>query len=147
MKPAFLITVCVSLTTCTVALAQTSPYSPQAPISGMPLASWDSGSETSAPPSGPSGTNASECTMGSCLETSRGAPGHIWAEAEYLLWWMKGASLPPLITASPAGTPAAQAGVLGAPSTTILFGDTRVNDEVRSGVRFTLGGWLNDCHS
>jgi hypothetical protein len=60
---------------------------------------------------------------------------------------MKGASLPPLITASPAGTPAAQAGVLGAPSTVILFGDTRVNDEVRSGVRFTLGGWLNDCHT
>jgi hypothetical protein len=60
---------------------------------------------------------------------------------------MKGAALPPLITASPAGTPATQAGVLGAPNTVILFGGTRVNDDVRSGVRFTLGGWLNDCHT
>jgi hypothetical protein len=66
---------------------------------------------------------------------------------EYLLWWMKGAALPPLITASPAGTPAAQAGVLGAPNTVILYGGTHVNDEVRSGVRLTLGGWLNDCHT
>jgi hypothetical protein len=76
-----------------------------------------------------------------------GAPGRVWAEAEYLLWWMKGTALPPLITASPAGTPAPQAGVLGAPSTVILFGATSVNDEVRSGGRFTLGGWLNDCHT
>jgi hypothetical protein len=60
---------------------------------------------------------------------------------------MKGAALPPLVTASPAGTPAPQAGVLGAPSTTILFGGNRVNDEARSGVRFTLGGWLDDCQT
>jgi hypothetical protein len=60
---------------------------------------------------------------------------------------MKGAALPPLVTTSPAGTPATQAGVLGAPGTTILFGGNSVNDEVRSGFRFTLGGWLNDCHT
>jgi hypothetical protein len=59
---------------------------------------------------------------------------------------MKGDALPPLITASPASTPATQAGVLGAPTTTVLFGGTHVNDEVRSGFRFTLGGWLDDCH-
>jgi hypothetical protein len=60
---------------------------------------------------------------------------------------MKGAALPPLVTAAPAGTPAAQAGVLGAPTTTVLFGGNDVNDGVRSGMRFTLGGWLNDCHT
>jgi hypothetical protein len=147
MKPVFLITLCVSLTTCTVALAQSSPYSPQAPISGMPLASLDSPSGTSAPPSCPAGTNADQCTVGSYLETSKGAPECIWAEAEFLLWWMKGAHLPPLITASPASTPATQAGVLGAPTTTVLFGGNRVNDEVRSGFRFTLGAWLGDCHT
>jgi hypothetical protein len=37
--------------------------------------------------------------------------------------------------------------VLGAPGTVILFGGTSVNDEVRSGVRLTLGGWLNDCQT
>jgi hypothetical protein len=58
---------------------------------------------------------------------------------------MKGASLPPLITTSPAGTPAAQAGVLGAPGTVVLFGGSSVNDEARSGFRVTLGVWLDDC--
>jgi hypothetical protein len=37
--------------------------------------------------------------------------------------------------------------VLGAPTTTVLFGGNRVNDDVRSGVRLTLGSWLNDCHT
>jgi hypothetical protein len=35
--------------------------------------------------------------------------------------------------------------VLGAPGTVTLFGGDRVNDDLRSGGRFTLGGWLNDC--
>ena len=71
----------------------------------------------------------------------------IWVETEYLWWWMRGAALPPLITASPADTPATQAGVLGAPTTAILFGDNRVNDNGRSGGRFTLGAWLNECRT
>jgi hypothetical protein len=75
------------------------------------------------------------------------APARFWAEAEYLLWWMKGAALPPLVTTSPPGTPLSQAGVLGAPGTLILFGDNSVNDEARSGVRITLGGWLDDCQT
>jgi hypothetical protein len=73
--------------------------------------------------------------------------GRIWADAEYLLWWMKGVSLPPLVTASPAGTAAAQAGVLGAPGTVVLFGGNHVNDDARSGFRITLGGWLDDCQT
>ena len=75
-----------------------------------------------------------------------GARTCIWAETDYLLWWMRGAALPPLITTSPSGTPATQAGVLGAPGTAILFGGNRVNDDVRSGARFTLGAWLDDSH-
>jgi hypothetical protein len=71
----------------------------------------------------------------------------MWGDAEYLLWWMKGAALPPLVTTSPPGTPANQAGVLGAPGTAILFGNSRVNDDVRSGGRFTVGYWLNDCQT
>jgi hypothetical protein len=69
----------------------------------------------------------------------------IWGCAEYLLWWVKGDRLPPLVTTSPAGTPLADAGILGLPSTTVLIGDSRVNDDVRSGGRFTLGTWL-DCN-
>jgi hypothetical protein len=69
----------------------------------------------------------------------------VWAEVEYLLWWMKGDRLPPLVTSSPAGTPQSQAGVLGAPGTAVLFGGSSVNDDLRSGGRFTLGSWLDDC--
>jgi Putative beta barrel porin-7 (BBP7) len=68
-----------------------------------------------------------------------------WIRADYLGWWLTGSQLPPLVTASPPGTPRAQAGVLGAPGTQVLFGDEMVNDDFRSGVRITLGGWLDDC--
>ena len=71
--------------------------------------------------------------------------GRVWAAAEYLLWWTKGQHAPPLVTTSPAGTPAAQAGVLGQPGTTVLFGGP-LNDGLRSGGRFSLGYWLDDCH-
>jgi len=67
-----------------------------------------------------------------------------WGGAEYLLWWMQGDKLPPLVTASPPGTALADAGVLGVPGTRVLFGDSRVNDDLRSGGRFTLGYWLDD---
>jgi len=71
----------------------------------------------------------------------------VWASAEYLLWWTKGDRLPPLLTTSPPGTPLADAGVLGRPGTSVLFGDERVNDDARSGGRFTLGFWLNCAHT
>lgn len=72
-----------------------------------------------------------------------GPPGRFWIGADYLLWWTRSSGLPPLLTTSPAGTPQAQAGVLGLPSTSVLFGDTGVNDRMRSGARFNLGYWLN----
>src|SRR5262245_62715161 len=50
--------------------------------------------------------SAPEWYGGDCLpcpegEAVCGPCGRIWAEADYLLWWMKGASLPPLVTTSP----------------------------------------------
>ena len=73
--------------------------------------------------------------------------GRVWISAEYLLWWTNGDRLPPLLTTSPAGTPLVDAGVLGRPGTSVLFGDDRVNDGVRSGGRFTGGFWLNAAHT
>lgn len=67
-----------------------------------------------------------------------------WLGAEFLWWSGKGDRLPPLITTSPPGTPIEQAGVLGTPGATILFGDDRVNEEWRPGVRISGGLWLND---
>src|SRR5262249_44339784 len=67
--------------------------------------------------------------------------GRVWAEADFLLWWMRGASLPPLVTTSPAGTPISQAGVLGGTGTTTLFGDSTVNGDLRAGGRIAVGCW------
>jgi hypothetical protein len=63
----------------------------------------------------------------------------VWVQAEYLLWWLRGNPLPPLVTTSPAETPQSEAGVLGAPNTRVLFGGGRVDDEARSGFRTSLG--------
>jgi hypothetical protein len=71
------------------------------------------------------------------------ASGRLYGDAEYLVWWMRGAALPPLVTASPPGTPISQAGLLGSPGTIPVFGQSTVNDDARSGMRFTLGGWVD----
>jgi hypothetical protein len=73
-----------------------------------------------------------------------GPAGHFWVGLDYLLWQVKGDSLPPLVTTSPAGTPRAQAGVEGTPGVSTLFGGSHVNDDWRSGGRVRVGSWL-DC--
>lgn len=67
---------------------------------------------------------------------------HFWAYHDYLGWWVKGDRVPPLVTSATPGTPVATAGVLGEPTTGVLFGDQRVNDGFRSGARITIGGWV-----
>ena len=65
--------------------------------------------------------------------------GTFWIRGEYLHWWTDGLKVPPLVTSSPAGTPQNQAGILGQPSTSVLFGDADLNDDSRSGGRFAFG--------
>lgn len=72
-----------------------------------------------------------------CCEDAGGA--HWWFTADHLFAWVRGMPLPPLVTTSPPGTPAALAGVLGQPGTAILFGDERVNEDVRNGLRLGAG--------
>jgi hypothetical protein len=69
-----------------------------------------------------------------------------WVDMDYLVWNVKGDRLPPLVTASPAGTPLPSAGVLGASGTTVLFGDSSVNDGWRSGGRLSAGYWFDPQH-
>ena len=69
--------------------------------------------------------------------------GPIYVRGEYLLWWVKGDSVPALVTTSPPTVTRAQAGVLGQPGTTVLFGDERLNQTARSGGRVVLGWWLD----
>jgi hypothetical protein len=50
------------------------------------------------------------------------------------------------VTSSPAGTPAVSAGLLGLPTTTVLLDQNNLQNDLHSGVRFTLGFWL-PCYS
>ncbi|MBX3412280.1 MAG: BBP7 family outer membrane beta-barrel protein [Pirellulales bacterium] len=71
----------------------------------------------------------------------------LWAQADYLLWWTKGESVPALVTTSPAETPRPQAGVLGQPGTETLYGGDRYLNDYRSGGRLDFGAWLNQRRS
>jgi hypothetical protein len=69
-----------------------------------------------------------------------------WADADYLLWWLREGRLPATLTTS---APASR-GLLGRPDTRVLYGDDRL--ETRHGDRFngieaTLGCWLDDGQS
>jgi hypothetical protein len=108
-----------------------SPYSPGSPPTPTPT-------EEALP-----GGDAAAAQLCCPEQPVCGPPGRFWVGAEYLLWWMRGAAVPPLVTTSPAGTPVGQAGVLGTPGAAVLFGDNHVNNDARSGFRITMGGWLN----
>lgn len=75
----------------------------------------------------------------------RVACGDRWyVRADYLMWWVQGNRVPPLVTASPLGTPRDQAGVFGESGTSVLSGGRQIDDDLRHGVRVTLGRWLGD---
>ncbi len=57
-----------------------------------------------------------------------------YASADYLLWWTRGASTPPLVST----------GVLGTPGATVLFGGQgALTENPFSGGRFTIGYWVD----
>ena len=76
------------------------------------------------------------CNDLSCCPASE--PG-IYGRAEYTLWWFDEMYTPPLVTS---GTVASEA-VLGRDGTQVLFGGDLLDDP-RSGLRLTLGAWLDD---
>lgn len=82
---------------------------------------------------------------GTACDCLCGPPGKYWASAEWLFWTARGQYIPPLVTSSPPGTARATAGVLGAPTTSVLYGGNRINDEWRSGFRLNAGMWLDEC--
>jgi hypothetical protein len=94
---------------------------------------------------GLAGTSHSAVAADVPLATKAPAPaaGQFWAEVDYLAWSVKGDKLPPLVTSSPPGTLLPQAGVLGIPGTSVLFGDSTVNDRWRSGLRAQIGYWFD----
>lgn len=78
-----------------------------------------------------------------------GPRSRAYAHGEYLLWWIDGMDVPPLVTTS---TNPADGGVLPNPglndnqSTVILYGADPILEDPRSGFRFLLGAWLDECN-
>lgn len=102
---------------------------------------WDAPSDASwgaGPPTGPLPQDPSTTEMPASFNPMR---PRLYTSAEYLLWWIQGQSVPVLATTS---SPS-DFGVLGAPSTQVLFGGNQINgNSPFSGARFSLGYWL-DC--
>ena len=81
-----------------------------------------------------------------CWSERKCEPYRIWAQADYLLWWVKGAPLPgPLVTTGDPNN--ALPGAIGQPGTQILLGNSTQGFGAISGMRFTLGGWIDNCNS
>ena len=88
---------------------------------------------------GDCGPRLSGCSDSLCGEA------RFWSSFDLLFGYQKSRQLPPLVTTSPAGpppTPQTEAGVLGLPTTTMLFGGDRVENNPQLGVRGELGVWL-----
>jgi uncharacterized protein YraI len=73
-------------------------------------------------------------------------PRH-YLNLDALGWWVKGDSVPALATTSPIGTPQTSAGVLGLPTTSVLFGNQTVNTGIRPGGRVQGGIWVDDAQT
>lgn len=65
-----------------------------------------------------------------------------WVQIDYLLLNTAAMELPPLVTSNPVATPTNEAGVIGAPSTSILLGNSEADDSVNSGIRSRIGTWI-----
>ena len=67
-----------------------------------------------------------------------------WAQVDYIQWWMKGNTVPSLVTTSPNGTLRDDAGVL--PNAQTLFGGDSIDIGARHGGRVSFGRWFDDRH-
>jgi hypothetical protein len=85
---------------------------------------------------------AGGCDSCGCNDCCDCGPRGWFVDAQYLMWWTKGRSVPALVTTSPAGTPLANTGVL--PGATVLFGNDKVGDDsFGNGGRLAFGKWLD----
>lgn len=66
-----------------------------------------------------------------------------WLQSEYLLWTLKDATPPPLLTTGPLTS----FGIPGQPGTTVLFGGPTAQQDSFNGGRFTAGVWLDEHRS
>ncbi len=125
-----------------ITIFASEPPKTDAPLEAVPAPQQ---SVVSEPFPGPISTTCSSCDGGACNTIccdSCCEPNRFYFSGEYLLWWIKDSHVPPLVTTAPIGS----AGILGAPGTTVLFGG-HIDNEERSGGRFTMGYWFDNCQT
>lgn len=71
----------------------------------------------------------------------------LYVRGEYLLWDVSGMNAPALVTTSPDTTLQPVAGVLGQSGTSVLFGNTELNDGSTNGLLISGGLWLTPQRS
>jgi hypothetical protein len=92
-------------------------------------------------------TSAPEIDFKENASGATNATYRIWARTEYLVWWVKGGPLPvPIVTTGDAnvGFPNLNmAGAIGQNGTQVLLGNSTQGFDAFSGMRITLGGWID----
>jgi hypothetical protein len=105
----------------------------------LTIPGWDAAVDSSWGRGLPTGPFPEDPSAMTAIPSFNPLATRVYASAEYLLWWIQGQSVPVLATTSVPG----DFGVLGAPTTQILFGGNQINGgSPFSGARFTLGYWL-----
>jgi hypothetical protein len=131
------VAVTIAVAFCLARLAQAQPTGTahQPSSDGLPQI----GPSPAAPPAvQPQTIIPNDCAAATCPQDQW------WGSADFVLGWVRAASVPPLVTTSPAGTAQGMAGVVGQGNTSVLFGDSKLTGDVRSGFRLDLGRWI-DC--
>jgi hypothetical protein len=106
---------------------------------------WGQGQRAEALPPVSEGAAATPGAMGSwsagpawseCLQCQASPPPEYYARVDYLMWWIRGGSVPALVSTGPETSPSA--GTIGDPDTRVLFGG-ELDYGTFSGFRFTGG--------
>jgi hypothetical protein len=88
------------------------------------------------------------CGHCNCLCCCRPFAGKLWVRGEYLLWWSPGYSVPALVTTSTDPNASFDtAGRLGQTTTSVLFGNSQLGGNARSGIRIGAGYLLMPCRN
>jgi hypothetical protein len=95
--------------------------------------------EATTPGPGPGPANPVWTEVGCGRDADR-----LWVQAEYLLWWMTDNRIPVVVGALPAALATVNPADLPTGAITPLFSGDNLNFGSTSGIRFTVGGWIDE---
>lgn len=78
-------------------------------------------------------------------EPAKPCGSRFYGSADFFYGATQGTYLPPLVTVSPAGSPATAGGLFN-PTTVVALGGGRTGDSTRPGANFRFGYWCDDAH-